>query len=70
MPFKDPKKRKEYDREHKREIRKKFPEKTREIQKKSYEKNRKKILEHQKQQRKTRQHHVNSGQNAHHTKLL
>ena len=51
MPFKDPKKRKEYDREHKREIRKKFPEKTREIQKKSYEKNRKKILEHQKQQR-------------------
>ena len=52
MPFKDPEKRKKYDREHKREIYKKFPEKVRKINKKSYEKNKEKYLKRQQELRK------------------
>jgi hypothetical protein len=52
MPFKDPEKRKKYDREHKREFRKSFPEEVRKINKKSYEKNKEKYLKRQQELRK------------------
>ena len=52
MPFKDSEERKKYDRQHKRELREKFPEKYKKIQKKSYEKNKEK---YRKRERELRQ---------------